>query len=438
MTETNTSGPRPLLISSTDLRGGAGRAALRIHQGLTQSGVESRMNVLLKQSSDQAVISVYRSSGPAAYNLRAGLNRAPLLLYPQRYGDFSPQMVSGSRWKAGLAEGSGNRGFDLVHLNWVASGFVGLRSLARVRVPVVWTLHDMWAFTGGCHYDYGCGRYVESCGACPLLGSGVDHDLSRLVWALKKSAWKNLHLTIVTPSRWLADCAAKSSLLAGRRIEVIPNGLNLDQYRPVDQQYARRKLGLPEDVRLVLSGAVAATSDERKGFAYLQRALRQLGLRAGNRKVAVAVFGTSEAPAGWVDGDLQTFWLGDISNEEKLVQAYAAADVFLAPSLQDNLPNTVVEAMACGTPTVAFDIGGMPDIIEHERTGYLAKPYDPDQLAAGLDWLLGADRQLCREIRLRCRKRTAELFDLGTAAKRYVALYESVLRNAQSGNRPAN
>ena len=314
---------------------------------------------------------------------------------------------------------------DLVHLHWVCGGLLRLESLRKFRKPIVWTLHDMWAFTGGCHYDEGCGRYKDSCGICPQLKSRRQSDLSRWVWKRKKKAWQDLNITIVTPSQWLAECAKESSLFQNSRIEVIPNGIDTEQYKPFDKKLVREMLKLPQDKNIIIFGAVSATSYKRKGFQYLQEALQKMTKGGLRETTELVVFGSSE-PEKPLDLGFKTHYMGQLHDDISIVSIYAASDVFVVPSLQDNLPNTIMESLACGTPVVAFGVGGIPEMIEHRRNGYLAKPEDPNDLAKGLNWVL-VDPQRTLKMREAARKKTVKEYALESQAKRYKDLYEDIL-----------
>ena len=269
---------------------------------------------------------------------------------------------------------------DVVNLHWIGDGFVAAEALSEFNKPIVWTLHDMSAFTGGCYYSQECDRYTKSCGNCLILGHNKSWDLSRWVWQRKAKAWQNLKLTVVTRSKWLADSAKSSSLLKNSDIRVIPNGLDTGPYKPCDRQTARNILNLPQDRQLVLFGALNSTSNKRKGFPFLQQALKQLSNYEKSQNWEVIVVGASQ-PKEKLDIDLKTRYLGTLSDDISLALIYAAADVFVAPSVQDNLPNTVMKALAFGTPCVAFQIGGMPDLIEHKQNRYLAHPFATEDLA---------------------------------------------------------
>jgi glycosyltransferase involved in cell wall biosynthesis len=282
----------------------------------------------------------------------------------------------------------------------------------------------MWAFTGGCHYSGACTRYEQTCGNCPQLRSNREFDLSRWTWKRKSKVWADLPLTIVTPSKWLADCVNASSLLHGFRIETIPNGLDMTVYQPHDKQFSRQLHHLPTDKRLILFGALGNLKNERKGSQFLRPALQKLS-QMGLRDVELVIVG-AEASENAESFGLKTHYVGTLQDDASLSALYAAVDVFVAPSTQDNLPNTVVESLACGTPIVAFDIGGMPDIVDHHETGYLAQPYEADDLAAGIAWVLEDDERR-QKLAVQARKVAEERFDIYRAARMYADLYQDIL-----------
>ena len=275
---------------------------------------------------------------------------------------------------------------DVVNLHWIGDGFVAAEALSEFNKPIVWTLHDMSAFTGGCCYSQECDRYTKSCGNCLILGHNKSWDLSRWVWQRKAKARQNLQLTVVTPSQWLADSANSSSLFKNSDIRVIPNGLDTGTYKPCDRQTARNILNLPQERQLILFGALNSTN-KRKGFSLLMQALKQLSNYENSPNWELIVLGASQ-PKEKLDIDLKTRYIGTLSDDISLALIYAAADVFVAHSVQDNLPNAVMEALACGTPCVAFQIGGMPDLIEHKQNGYLTHPFATENLGQGIAWVL--------------------------------------------------
>jgi glycosyltransferase involved in cell wall biosynthesis len=304
------------------------------------------------------------------------------------------------------------------------AGFMKIETLKQFKKPIVWTLHDMWPFTGGCHYDEGCGRFQQSCGNCPILSSGREHDLSRDIWGRKKKFWSDVPFVAVTPSRWLADMARSSSLFKDKRIEVIPNGIDTDKYQPLDKRVAREAYGLPQDKHLVLFSAFSGTTDKRKGNQFLVPALRKMASTGWAEKTELVVIG-EHAPLNPPELGMKVHYLGYLRDEVSKVLLNSAVDVTVAPSVQENLSNSVMESLACGTPVVAFKIGGMPDMIDHQRSGYLARPFEFDDLAVGITWVLeNAERH--RMLSQHARKTAVERYALKAVANLYLALYRDI------------
>ncbi len=416
---------KPLLVNSNDLRGGAARAAYRLHRALRSISIESILLVQTKDGDDPTVVGPGTNFGRLLNPLRPVLDVLPILAYPKRtkatfYPGWLPDRSRG-RVKD-IAP-------DLVHLHWITGGFVNVRALRKYRLPLVWTLHDMWAFTGGCHYDDGCGRYLSRCGSCPVLGSNSSCDLSSLGFRRKARAYRDLPLTIVTPSRWLGERARSSPLLAGFPVSVIPNAIDTNCFRPIAKDAARDLLGLPVDRKLILFGAAHGADEPRKGFSHLQTALRLLAKRSVASQYTAVIFGAS-APERPPDLGMPCTYVGSLNDDVSLAALYAAADVFVAPSIQENLSNTVMEALACGTPCVAFDIGGMPDMIEHRRNGFLARPFDAVDLAEGLNWVM-AEEARRRALGARAREKAVEEFEMSKVAYRHAELYRIILGASQ-------
>jgi glycosyltransferase involved in cell wall biosynthesis len=285
----------------------------------------------------------------------------------------------------------------------------------------------MWPFTGGCHYSHDCEAYRRSCGACPELLSHAQWDLSRWVARRKASAWKDLNLTIVTPSSWLAERAAASSLFAGYRIHVVPLGINTSVYRPIDQSVARHLLGLPTDKKLILFGALGADTNGRKGRDLLEAALLRVKNPELRSSLQLVVFGAAEG-ARPNELSAMTTYLGHLHDDLSLALAYSAADVMVVPSREDNFPLTALEALACGAPLVGFDATGARDLIDHQETGYLARSFDVDDLLHGLVWVLENDER--RQLLARqARRKVEQRFTIERVANIYVDLYDEILRS---------
>lgn len=413
---------KALILSTYDTIGGAPRATYRLHQGLKQIGIDSQMLVQTKQSDDKTVIGKSSTSGRGRVvtGSRLILEQLPLKFFSRNNNSFYslqwlPDNVAA---KVALLEP------DIINLHWFFSYFQ-IETVAKLNKPIVFTLHDMWAFTGGCYYNQNCDRYTTSCGACPQLDSSTNCDFSRWVWQRKAKAWKDLNITVVTPSIWLAKCAGESSLFTDTRIEVIPYGLDTNIYKPIDKQIARKLLGLPEDKQLILFLSLAATSDHRKGFHLLQPALHKLSQAGVQDQIELLVVGASR-PEKAVEFGFKSHYLGTLNDDLTLALAYSAADVFVAPSVQDNLPNTVMEALACGTPSVAFNIGGMPDMIEHRQNGYLAQAYQIEDLAQGITWVIENEARH-QKLSHRAREKAEQEFTLSIQANRYSSLFNDIL-----------
>jgi glycosyltransferase involved in cell wall biosynthesis len=370
-----------LLLSTYDTWLGAAKATYRLHQGLLRQGLDSWMLVNKKFSADARVIAPTTAPGLAIAQMRARLEQWPLRFYPQRQTEYySLQWLPD-----GLAPKVAEINPDVINVHWVQGGFMQLETLARFQKPIVLTLHDLWAITGGCHYSQGCEKYQQRCGACPQLGSAKEKDFSRWLWHRKQRSWQKLNLTVVALSRWLKGCVASSPLLQSYPLHLIANGLDLQTYAPLDKTLARQILGLSPHRQVILFGS--ADGSQRKGFHHLKAALAHLRQTSWGDRVQLLIFGQHPG-AVEPDWGLPSRYLGFLHDDLSLRLVYACADVFVAPSQEDNLPNTVLEASACGTPSVAFHIGGMPDLIEHQVTGYLATPLEAEDLCAGILWVL--------------------------------------------------
>jgi glycosyltransferase involved in cell wall biosynthesis len=288
-------------------------------------------------------------------------------------------------------------------------------------------MHDMWPFTGGCHYAGACLRYRSECGACPALGSNSDDDLSRTIWRRKRKSWDGLPFQLITPSRWLASCARSSALFHGADVAVIPNTLDTDIFRPQEQAAARQRCSLPQGPKLVLFGAIASLSTSRKGAHLLMPALEQLQ-KVVDFPVELVVLGAT-GPEPSMTFPLLVHYAGHVSDEAELSAFYASADAVVLPSTEDNFPNVALEALACGRPCAAFEIGGMGDLIVHGETGYLAKPFLPGDLAAGIAFCL-RDDQTAR-LRQQARDRVERNFAPAIVAEQHLTLYEKLLMRSR-------
>lgn len=363
-------------FSTADVVGGAARSAYRIHSGLRQRGYSSRMLVGFKASQDPDVDTVsgrrwLRLADRAVDKLAAAVG-AQYLWLPSSHRTVRHEFV---------------RHADIVQLYNIHGGYFSqwlLPHLARMA-PLVWRLSDQWPMTGHCAYSGDCQRWLMGCGNCPLLSSypPIGIDTSAALFSIKRKLYQRSPMTIVAPSSWMAECAKKSALLGRFPIVVIPNGVDGDIFRPRDRASARRQLGLPEDARVILFCAHILDNNVRKGGDQLAKAIN--GLPADEKRVLALVGEGGESWQSMVSCHVKL--LGYQSEADRLALCYAAADLVAIPSLLENLPNTLIEALACGRPVVAIDSGGIRDGVIDGVTGLLVKP-DAEDLAKAIQLLL--------------------------------------------------
>lgn len=409
-----------LQVNTSSQIGGAGIAAWRLHRGLRTLSTDSMMLVDKAAQSDTGVLT------PATVLDKVMARANPILdRIPGQVAGVAQDRVSSSWMPTRLVTRINAVSPDIVNLHWINDGFLSTRGLTRIKQPLVWTLHDMWAFSGGEHYVGESTRYREGYTATNRPPGEKGLDVNRWIWSRKKVAWsgKLQDMVVVTPSRWLAGCAADSLLLGGQRIEVLPNGVDHERFRPMDHAVVREILGMPPNKKLILFGAGSPTIDKRKGFHLLLDALNRLETIAKAHTYQLVVFGASSSEQKF---PFPVSYLGELNDEISMALVYAAADVFVAPSVQENLANTVLESLSCGTPVAAFDIGGMPDMIENGRNGCLAPAYDTTELAKAIVEMT-EDNETWAKLSAGARQTVVNNFTLEKAASRYLELYEELL-----------
>lgn len=418
---------RVVHINTYDIRGGAARAVRRLHRGLQQLGVESSMLVAHRISHDESVMPIALSGD---FGSRLKRRRRPQAMSR----DLAPYAATRP---AGLELFSTDRSIyqndvvsslppcDIVHLHWIAEmvDYQSFFTQLPRDIPIVWTFHDMNAFTGGCHYNMDCDRYKRQCGACPQLGSSREEDLSRQVWRRKQRVFAQLdveRLHIVTPSRWLQREVSASSLLGRFPSSVIPNGLDTAVFSPRPRDATRQALGISPTARVLLFAADSLAT-RRKGFDLLMQTLAAL-----NRIPNVLLLSVGgDKPE--LEMPIPHLHLGHISNDVLLPLAYNAADVFVIPSLQDNLPNTVLESMSCGTPVIGFDVGGIPDMVRPGLTGELVPVGDVSALGQTIADLLGDDSRRAA-MSVNCRRVAVGEYSAEAQAQSCAELYRALLQ----------
>lgn len=396
----------------------------RLHAGLLSLGQESTLLVQHKNTDDGTVL-LFAPPREVPTQLRRIVKRH-LLPYCRKPLASSP---AGSTYMSDdRSEHNGDvlrqvPPSDIVNLHWVAGFFEYISFFRKVpaNLPIVWTLHDMNPFTGGCHFDGGCGKFVEHCGACPQIGSSKLDDFSAHVWKRKNKALARVGanvMHIVAPSRWLAAEAKKSSLFGHLPVTVIPYGLETERFQPRDRHFARQLFEIPSEAKVVLFVADWA-NEKRKGLDLLLEAIRGLGdlpelyAFAIGRNVSSRVLGVRGKTIDYVRDDLT------------LSLVYSTADVFVVPSLEDNLPLTALEALACGIPTIAFSVGGLPDIVREGQTGILAPMGDIGALCRAIAELL-QNTERRATMAQQCRHVAVREYNLEVQARRYMALYEEL------------
>lgn len=411
---------RVLIVNTSEKTGGAAVAANRLMEALINNGVKAKMLVRDKQTDCLTVVSAgdgWRQRWHflwERWRIFMAMHFSKTHLFEADIANVGTDITTLPEFKEA----------DIIHLHWINQGFLSLNGIQKILSsgkPVVWTMHDIWPATAICHYARGCCRYQNKCESCPLLPRRSVSDLSAVVWRRKNEILRKYHISFVACSRWLEGEAKKSALLKGQRVTNIPNPINSHVFCPSDKQQAREALGLPLDKQVILFVSQRVT-DKRKGLDYLVEAVNRMAVQDASLKdnTAIAVLGGhSEEVADLLP--LPVFPLGYVSDESKIVKVYNAADVFVLPSLEDNLPNTIMEAMACGVPCVGFNIGGIPEMIGHLKSGYVAKAADADDLARGIKWVLDFKGE---ELSKEARRKVLNSYSQQSVAIKYIELYQ--------------
>ncbi len=363
-----------VILSNTDSGGGAAIAARRLNDALNKNGVESKMLVVNKVTSSDTIEQVEGGLFLKGRTYVEYVFQRRFLLKDKSVAMFSTNKVGVDVSNHYLVKEA-----DVINIHWINFGFLSLNDIQKLYAlnkPIVWTLHDMWMFTGGCHYSGDCLKYEKDCDVCPMLNfDGVAHE----IWLKKKEIFTGKKLNVITPSKWLGELCKTASLTQSANVQSIPNTLNTEIFQPVSKVEACKKLGLNPDKKYLLFSA-ANPNDVRKGFSYFVEAIKIVKEQCEG--VELIVMGKEQKE--FENLPLKLNYVGFIKSEEAAATVYNAASVFVIPSLEDNLPNTILEALACGTPSVGFAIGGIKEMIETGVNGYLAQPKDAKDLAKGI------------------------------------------------------
>ena len=400
-------------INFSDNIGGASKAAKRICEALAFQAVDARLIVSKKILDDNETILISSKS----HQLYSATIRKIESILVKNF--FNSSESSLSIHPSNIANSINNINSDIVHFHWINAGFLSISDVAKINKPKVWTLHDMWPFCATEHYSesnfwkHGYSNYDAGF---------IEKKLNQRAWNQKNKYWKK-PFEIVAPSKWMANCAKDSFLFKSWPITVIKNPIDTRKWFPLEQSLARKTLGLPPNVPLVLYGSAQGTQDPRKGYEYLKQALRYLKKDITNFELVV--FGNSEPLNDISTSEFKVHDMGMISNNGTLRSIYQSCNVFVLPSVQDNLPNTGVESIACGTPVCAFNSGGVEDIVINKKTGFLAQKLDFIDLAKGINWILNeADTN---KIGMNCREHAVDNFSYLVVSKQYKDVYERVL-----------
>lgn len=419
---------RIVILSTFDAFGGAAIASLRLHKALLKNGQESHLLVQQQSSKAEHVHTVSSNWFQKKISLlRFVLDRLQVVWHGKNKQVrflFSPAIVGldVSTYKEVQAA-------DVIHIHWTSFGFLSTASISKLiatQKSIVVTMHDMWYFTGGCHYSKDCSNFKGQCGNClPYLKHPAPDDLSHSGWLRKQQLFQEANITFVACSNWLAGIAKESSLLKNKRVVSIPNPIDVEVFQVIKKQSARQYFHLPLDKQFILFAAMNI-ADERKGFAFLIEALKKLIQKHPGivNRIELLIFGQDHT-SNLEDIPFKVHSLGRLSDPGAIAQAYAAASVFVIPSLEDNLPNTIIESMSCGTPVVGFNTGGIPEIIEHKQSGYIAAYKSSEDLATGLNWVLSESEynKLC----LQARAKVLANYSEQVVADSYLQIYQSTL-----------
>jgi glycosyltransferase involved in cell wall biosynthesis len=413
-------------LLTTYKTGGAGVVSQRLARALLKEGVDARMLMQSHVSDHHHVYSTTHSKLDDLKNkVRLAKEILPFVLQAKSKNDRFKFSVANEgidvTRRAVVSEA------DLIHLHWINQGFLSLESIHQLKAlkkPIIWTMHDMWVFTGGCHHSGRCHGYEKECGYCPYLKNPSAGDLSNKVWKRKQRAFQNLNATFVACSDWLKNRAKDSSLIGSSRIETIPNPIDTERFAPLDKRQTRTKYGLSNS-KVILFGAMNL-DDENKGFSYLVSALSIVAERYPETKneIELLVFGKTKNTDFHFPFKITS--LGLLSSEHAITEAYSMADVFVLPSLEETLPTTIMESMACGTPVVGFRTGGVPEMIDHLKTGYLAEHRSAEDLAEGIYAMLYHTSP--NSLAEAARKKVLNSYAEKVVVKKYIELYQQVLR----------
>ena len=405
-----------LIVSTHDQQGGAAIAAYRLLEALNRNGANARMLTIDKQSDNANVIEV----GNRLINKGRFIAERGAIFIQNGFSKKNLFDISLANTGVSITNHPEFKKADIIHLHWINQGMLSIREIGKIVATgkkIVWTMHDMWPFTGICHHAGQCNHFEKGCGMCPYLDNPSKHDISYSTFMLKQAAYSQGNIHFVACSNWLKDLAVKSKLTMHHKVSSISNPINTEQYKPKDKVTLRKALNLPIDKKIILFAA-AKVSDKRKGIGYLVEASKIIAQQKNNNSVFLIAGGNSEELIKQLA--LPAINVGYIASAD-MPNIYNAVDLFVTPSLQENLPNTIMESMACGTPCVGFNIGGIPEMIDHKQNGYVANYKDAQDLANGLLWVL--EENTTETLSVNARYKAETNYSETTIAKKYIEIY---------------
>jgi glycosyltransferase involved in cell wall biosynthesis len=405
-----------LIVNKSNSEGGAAKASYRLFESLSKTGIDTIFlsdtglrrgrNVVLCRTTKRAEV---------ASLIRSKLDSVIHNIYFNRsVGRFRSSFISNRR----VVRAINRFNADLVHLHWVNDGFLSASDIKRIKAPKLWSMHDMNPVTGGCHYSGTCGNYSQGCGNCPLLNSNHSLDLSRIIASKKQKSYENSDLTFIGLSEWITDTARRSFVGHGKQVYNLPNCINTSLFKTMDKEFCRRLWNIETGGTVVMFGAVNSKDDPRKGFQLLNEAINN----TKTQDLSLVIFGSNKEQDE-IRKDINVYNIGVINDEVALIALYNAADILVVPSLEENLSNVIMESMSCGTPVVAFDIGGNSDLIDNGVNGILAEKTTSESLQIAIEKAI----EVSSHLGINARRKVEEKFAYEKVSLRYLKLYEHLV-----------
>lgn len=418
-----------VILNTFERTGGAAVAASRLRESLLAEGEDVTMLVRDKQSSSKQVIGLNLSSSQRLLNKCHFIWERLVIFIYNRCSKKDLFAVSLANTGCKLTQLPVLQEADIIHLHWINQGFLSIneiKAIGKLGKPIVWTMHDMWPCTGICHHARECNGYYSDCASCPFTASST---LAANTLAKKKYIWEKLNVTFVTCSKWLQERTLHSVLMTDKKVLSIPNPIDTLKFAPMDQTSCREHFGLPKEKILLLFGAVKA-SDKRKGIDYMKAAVQLLVDKhpEWKERLELAIFGKSDLEMQELF-PVKVHQIPYITSEQEMIQLYNTANLYVTSSLEENLPNTIMEAMSCGIPCAGFNIGGIPEMIDHLENGYVAMYKSADDLAEGIHQLLQhADFS---ELKQNARDKVIRSYSFASVAKRYIEVYTQLTQKVK-------